>query len=179
MSGRPATGSQTIGPYWHLLEDPAWADLTRFGEPGERIRLIGTVQDGDGAPCPGTCLELWQPSPPASPTWDGFGRVDTDATGAYAFTTLKPGPVPLGRGRNGHQAPHAALTLFARGLMLHLHTRIYFGGDPLNDDDPLLASLPPARRATLLARPEPGHALPTWRLDIRLQGGNETVFLDV
>jgi protocatechuate 3,4-dioxygenase, alpha subunit len=175
-----ATASQTIGPYWHLLEDPSWADLTRFGAEGERIALIGTVTDGDGVPVGDACLELWQPSPPAAADWDGFGRAATDAEGNFRFITLKPGPVPGAAGANTPQAPHAAITLFARGLLIHLHTRAYFAGEPLNAQDPLLASLDPARRATLIARPVGERdGLPAWRLDIRLQGADETVFLDI
>jgi protocatechuate 3,4-dioxygenase alpha subunit len=175
-----ATASQTIGPYWHLLEDPAWADLTRFGAEGERIALTGTITDGDGLPVGDSCVELWQPSPAASPVWDGFGRTATDAEGNFRFITLKPGPVAGAPGANTPQAPHAAITIFARGLVIQLQTRAYFDGEPLNETDPLLASLPPARRATLIARPvgAPG-GLPTWRLDICLQGPDETVFLDV
>ena len=97
-----ATASQTIGPYWHLLEDTSWSDLTRFGAEGERIVLLGTVTDGDGLPITDACVELWQPSPPASATWDGFGRAATDIEGNYRFVTLKPGPVP---GRTWRQHP--------------------------------------------------------------------------
>ena len=172
----PATASQTIGPFWHLLEDAAWADLTRFGAEGERIVLTGIVRDSDGAPVTDACLELWQPDPPASGRWDGFGRAATDAEGRFRFVTLKPGPVAGASGANTLQAPHAAIAIFARGLLIHLHTRIYFAGEPLNETDPLLASLPPARRATLIAHQE-GPAV--WRLDIRLQGPDETVFLDI
>ncbi len=175
-----ATGSQTIGPYWHLLADPCWADLTRFGATGERIALIGRITDGDGLPVSDACVELWQPSPPAAADWDGFGRAATDGDGTYRFVTLKPGSIPGLAGANTPQAPHAAITLFARGLLLHLHTRVYFEGETLNDDDPLLTSLDPDRRATLRAG-YAGHSegLPTWRFDIRLQGTNETVFLDI
>lgn len=176
-----ATASQTIGPYWHLLEDPSWSDLTRFGATGgERIALVGAITDGDGLPVGDACVELWQPSPPACPQWDGFGRAATDALGAYRFTTLKPGPVAGAAGANAPQAPHAALTIFARGLLTHLQTRVYFEGEALNEQDALLASLDPGRRATLLARPD-GElgGLPAWRLDIRLQGDGETVFLDI
>lgn len=180
MSALPHLSSQTIGPYWHMLDFKGWHDLTRFGAQGERIRLMGAIMDGNGAPAADSCVELWQPSPAASDTWDGFGRAEADAQGVYSFITLKPGPVPLGRGRNGHQAPHAALTIFGRGLMQHLQTRIYFAGDPMNEEDPLLASLDPARRGTLLAQPEvSADGMPTWRLDIRLQGAGETVFLAV
>ncbi len=173
-----ATASQTIGPYWHLLEDPAWADLTRFGAqgdaPGERIALVGAITDGDGLPVGDACVELWQPSPPASGGWRGFGRAATDPEGGFRFVTLRPGPP------DEHQAPHAALAIFARGLLIHLHTRVYFDGDLRNETDPLLSSLDPARRATLIARPAGERdGLPAWRLDIRLQGDDETVFLDI
>ncbi len=175
-----ATASQTIGPYWHLLEDPSWSDLTQFGAKGERIALIGTVTDGDGVPVSDACVELWQASPEPSDTWDGFGRAATDAEGNFRFITLKPGPVPGVPGANTPQAPHAAITLFARGLLIHLHTRAYFKGEKLNEQDPLLTSLEPAQRATLIAR-QVGErdGLPAWRLDIRLQGADETVFLEV
>ncbi len=175
-----ATASQTIGPFWHLLEDKSWADLTRFGARGERVTLVGRVLDGDGAPFPEVCVELWQASPEASDRFPGFGRAATDQNGEYRFLTLKPGPLP-GRG-NTQQAPHFALTILGRGLMHHLVTRAYFQGEALNETDPLLMSIEDVeRRGTLIARPD-GAA--TWRLDIRLQGSlhgpeMETVFLDV
>jgi len=170
-----ATSSQTIGPYWHLLEAKAWADLTRFGADGELIRVIGTITDGDGAPVSDACVELWQADPPATGDFVGFGRCGSDAEGNFHFTTLKPGPVP-GRG-NQQQAPHLAIALFARGLLKGLVTRAYFEGEPLNEIDPLLCAIDdPRRRGTLIAkRVDPK----TWRLDIRLQGDDETVFLAV
>jgi protocatechuate 3,4-dioxygenase alpha subunit len=176
----PATASQTIGPYWHLIEDKSWSDLTRFGAEGERVTLVGRVLDGDGAPFPEVCVELWQADPAASETFPGFGRAATDKNGEYRFLTLKPGPV-RGLG-NAQQAPHFALTILGRGLMHHLVTRAYFEGEALNETDPVLASIEDAaRRGTLIAKPE-GDA--TWRLDIRLQGSLhgpdiETVFLDI
>jgi protocatechuate 3,4-dioxygenase alpha subunit len=169
-----ATSSQTIGPYWHLLEEKEWADLTRFGVEGEKVRLIGTITDGDGSPVSDACVELWQADPPASDGFVGWGRCGSDAEGNFHFITLKPGPVP-GRG-NQLQAPHVALTLLARGLLKGLVTRAYFEGDKLNEADPLLSSIEEGRRETLIAkRVDPA----TWRLDIRLQGEGETVFLDV
>jgi protocatechuate 3,4-dioxygenase alpha subunit len=170
-----ATASQTIGPYWHLIEDRSWADLTRFGAEGENIVLTGTVYDGDGKACPDACVEIWQTDPPASETFPGFGRSNADANGTYRLVTLKPGPVP-GRG-NAQQAPHIAIWVLSRGVMKGLATRVYFRGDALNDSDPLLQSIEdPARRATLVAAPE-GAA--TWCFNIHLQGENETVFLDI
>ncbi len=152
-----ATASQTIGLYWHLLEDPSWADLTRFRAKGERIALIGTVTDGDGVPVSDACVELWQASPEPSETWDGFGRAVTDAEGNFRFITLKPGPVPGAPGANTPQAPHAAITVFARGLLIHLHTRAYFKGDRLNDQESL-AREPRTGAAGDAAGPERGRA---------------------
>lgn len=169
------TASQTIGPYWHLIEDPSWADLTRFGAVGEKIILTGTIRDGDGAPCPGSCVEIWQADPPSSDTFPGFGRANTDANGTFRFVTIRPGPLP-GRG-NTLQAPHIAIQIFARGLMTGLVTRAYFAGEALNGTDPLLTSIDDAAtRATLVAAAEEDAV---WRLDIRLQGEGETLFLDV
>ena len=170
-----ATAAQTIGPYWHLIEYPEFADLTRFGATGEKLTLTGTVTDGDDAPVADAAIELWQASPEASDTFPAWGRCATDKNGVYTFKTVKPGPVP-GRG-NTLQAPHFAINILARGILTRLYTRAYFEGEKLNDADPLLALLDdPARRATLMAKPA-GPA--TWRMDIRLQGANETVFIDV
>jgi protocatechuate 3,4-dioxygenase alpha subunit len=174
-----ATASQTIGPYWHILEDKSWADLTRFGATGERIVLTGRVLDGDGRPCSDACVEIWQADPPASDVFPGFGRANTDADGRFRLITIRPGPVAGAHGALGNvqQAPHIAICLLSRGLMRGLVTRAYFQGEPLNETDPLLLSIDdPVRRGTLIAMPDgPG----VWRLDIRLQGERETVFLDV
>jgi protocatechuate 3,4-dioxygenase, alpha subunit len=120
-------------------------------------------------------VEIWQPDPPATELFPGFGRAATDGEGGFRFVTLKPGPV-RGRG-NAMQAPHLAVAIFARGLLRHLVTRLYFAGESLNASDPLLSAIDdPTRRATLIAHPDGPTA---WRLDIRLQGPDETVFLDV
>jgi protocatechuate 3,4-dioxygenase, alpha subunit len=174
-----ATGSQTIGPFWHLIEHPEWADLMRFGAMGARITLTGSVVDGDGNPVTDAAVELWQADPPADQNFPGFGRSRTDERGEFRFTTVKPGPV-RGRG-NAQQAPHFAIALHARGLLKALVTRAYFSGEPLNATDPLLSSIEdPKRRATLIAQLQ---AEDCWRIDIRLQRGpnaaTETVFLDV
>jgi protocatechuate 3,4-dioxygenase, alpha subunit len=174
-----ATGGQTIGPFWHLVEHPEWADLTRFGAAGERITLHGSVVDGEGSPVADAAVELWQADPPADEQFPGFGRARTNAQGEFRFTTLRPGPVP-GRG-NAQQAPHLAIALHARGLLKPLFTRIYFAGEPLNETDPLLSAIEdPKRRGTLLASDA---GMKGWRVDIRLQRGangeTETVFLDL
>lgn len=171
-----ATAHQTAGPYWHLIDHPEWADTTRHGAAGPRVELTGRITDGAGAPVADAMVEIWHADPEGryDAAFQGFGRCATDGEGRFRFTTLKPGPVP-GRG-NAMQAPHVQLAIFARGLLTHLVTRLYFAGEALNDADPLLARVPAERRATLLARETaPG----TWTLDIRLQGAGETVFLDV
>ncbi len=170
-----ATASQTIGPYWHLIEDPSWSDLTRFGAEGEAIALTGTLADGAGAKISDAAIEIWQSSPAATDHFTGYGRTRTDAQGSFRFRTLKPGPV-AGLG-NAMQAPHVAIIIHARGLLRPLTTRLYFADEPLNETDPVLSLIEdPAARQTLIARPS-GPA--TWHLDICLQGENETVFMEI
>lgn len=186
------TPSQTVGPFFHLgMDHPEWADLTAGNPAGERIAIEGRVIDGDGAPVPDAVIELWQANAagrynhpdddqtdkPLDPKFHGFGRVATDAEGRFRVTTIKPGPVP-GRG-NALQAPHINVAIFARGLLIHLYTRIYFAGDPANAADPLLSSIEDASiRQTLLAHAEAGNPA-LYRFDIVLQGENETAFLDI
>jgi len=177
-----ATAHQTAGPYWHMIDFPEWADLLRPGSgnegvAGERITLTGRITDGEGAPVGDALVEIWQAGPDGryDGAFQGFGRCASGPDGEYRFVTLKPGPVP-GRG-NTMQAPHIQIAIFARGLMQHVVTRAYFAGESANEADPVLNLIEdPARRATLVAKPE-GAGL--WRLDLRLQGEGETVFLDV
>jgi protocatechuate 3,4-dioxygenase alpha subunit len=107
----------------------------------------------------------------------GFGRCGTDPNGDYAFDTIKPGSVPDPDGRA--QAPHILLAIFARGMLLHNYTRIYFDGETANAADPVMALVPADRRSTLIAKREPGNGSAIYRFDIRLQGDNETVFFDI
>jgi protocatechuate 3,4-dioxygenase alpha subunit len=192
------TPSQTVGPYFKYGLTPngeyAWNDaftnnLITPDVSGERIRVEGTVFDGDGVPVPDCMLEIWQAdaqgrfSDPQdaralpNSSFKGFGRVGTDAKGGYSFDTIKPGPVPDPDGKP--QAPHIVLAVFARGMLLHLYTRIYFDDEATNAADPVLALVPADRRATLIARRKAGAANPVYVLDIHLQGDNETVFFDV
>jgi len=167
------TTSQTIGPYWHLLDEPEWADLTRFGATGKVITLTGQVFDGAGAPMTDACIEIWQSSPKADEHFTGFGRAATDSEGRFRFKTLMPGPVP-GPG-NSQQAPHLALTILARGLLIHLTSRVYFDGQPENETDPILELVPRERRPTLIATKTGDE----WTIDLHLQGEKETVFFEI
>jgi len=188
MSRHEATPSQTVGPFFRLgLDRPEWSDLTRDGARGEKIAIEGRVLDGDGAPVDDAVLEIWQADAegsydhpddgrPADPRFHGFGRAMTDEAGRYRFLTIRPGRVPAPRG--ALQAPHINLTIFARGLLKQLVTRIYFADEPSNDGDPVLAAIgdPAARRTLLAARQDTGGA---YRFDVVLQGKGETAFFDL
>ena len=185
-----ASAHQTAGPYWHLVDFPEWSDTTRdfAGKlpEGERIVLTGTLTDGAGARVTDAMVEIWHADPAGrypdargDPTaFQGYGRCATDKDGRFRFVTLKPGPVPVGphAGGNAMQAPHVAIAVFARGLLQHVSTRLYFEGEALNEGDPVLGAVPPARRGTMIARPS-GDG--TWTLDLRLQGEGETVWMAV
>jgi len=185
------TSSQTVGPFFKFaLNRESWNDLTAGGAPGERIRIVGRVVDGDGAGVPDAMLEIWQADASGSYTpssdFRGFGRANTDDDGRFEFHTVRPGAV-AGPGPGLVQAPHIALTVFARGLLHHLITRVYFG-DRADDNarDPVLTSIAdPAARASLIAPREPpsGAAAsgepPVFRFDVILQGERETAFFDV
>jgi protocatechuate 3,4-dioxygenase alpha subunit len=183
------TASQTVGPYLHIgLTWLVTDNLVAPGVAGTPISLQVRVTDGDGKPVNDALVEIWQANShgryahpddmrdlPLEAAWKGFGRVPTDEDGRFRFTTIKPGRVPAPGG--GLQAPHINVTIFMRGLLKHLTTRIYFDGDPANAEDAVLQGVPAARRGTLLARAADGnaHAL-QW--DVRLQGEGETVFFE-
>ena len=166
MSG-PLTPSQTVGPFFGVgLPFEKGEQLAPPGAAGV-MRIEGQVLDGKGEPVPDALLEIWQPA-------TGFGRARTDSEGAFSFTTVKPGPVPAPDG--GMQAPHFNVTVFARGLLRHLVTRMYFPDETeANGADPVLNLVEPARRETLIAK-DCGGVL---HFDVRLQGERETVFFAI
>ena len=166
MSG-PLTPSQTVGPFFGVgLPFEKGEQLAPPGAAGV-MRIEGQVLDGKGEPVPDALLEIWQPA-------TGFGRARTDSEGAFSFTTVKPGPVPAPDG--GMQAPHFNVTVFARGLLRHLVTRMYFPDETeANGADPVLNLVEPARRETLIAKNCGG----VLHFDVRLQGERETVFFAI
>jgi protocatechuate 3,4-dioxygenase alpha subunit len=194
MSG--LTPSQTVGPFYAYGLTPNgqydWVDtftnnLLTPDVSGDRIRIAGQVFDGDGATVRDAVLEIWQADAQgrfADPqdkralpnsAFKGFGRSGTDADGRFSFETIKPGIVPDPDGKP--QAPHIVLAVYARGLLLHLYTRIYFDDEAAkNAADPVLALVPEDRRSTLIAKRQPDGS---YRFEVRLQGDNETVFFDV
>jgi protocatechuate 3,4-dioxygenase, alpha subunit len=170
-----------------------WPDgpfVVPAGTPGA-VTIIGRLYDGAGNIIPDGLIETWQAAPdgrfahpgdPRGPApagyrdFRGFGRCPTEPDGSYRIVTLKPGPLPTADG--SIEAPHLDVSVFARGLLDRVVTRMYFPDEQTaNAADPALSSIaPPRRRATLIAVPEPGGEL---RFDIYLQGDRETVFFDV
>lgn len=188
------TPSQTVGPFFHdcLLRNDAQCDA--IGDTSGRavpIRVSGHVLDGDRAGVPDAVIEVWQADSngryptrtrnEVSPTSDftGFARVGTDERGAFSFTSIKPGSVPFDETKL--QAPHLCVAVFARGLLNHLYTRVYFEDEPLTASDPVLLRVPESRRHTLVARMDPASApggLTWYKFDVVLQGADETAFFD-
>jgi protocatechuate 3,4-dioxygenase, alpha subunit len=195
-----ATTSQTVGPFFQIgLARFYIDDLTGPGVAGEAIELEGRVFDGDGQPVPDGVIEIWQADaqgdyahpgfseeletdPRAKErahaqrgqgTFRGFGRVPTQPDGSFRFKTIKPGRVPAPDGTL--QAPHIAVSVFTRGLLRRLVTRIYFPDEASNAEDFALKLVEAGRRHTLIAK-----KLRDGRLEwnVVLQGADETVFFD-
>jgi protocatechuate 3,4-dioxygenase alpha subunit len=185
----PATTSQTVGPFFSIgLNRLRANNLAGPGVSGERFTIEGKVFDGDGQPVPDAMIEIWQANAhgkyahpedaqekPLEPSFYGYGRVPTDDNGQFRFTTIKPGSVlgPAGK----PQAPHLVVSIFMRGLMKRLVTRIYFPGEAANNSDLVLSLVEPARRPTLIAKKvQERDAVLQW--NVILQGSEETVFFD-
>jgi protocatechuate 3,4-dioxygenase alpha subunit len=172
------TPGQTVGPYFgQALPYAGGNELVPAGR-ADAVRLHGYVYDGGGAPIPDAMVEIWQADADGSVpretgslhrdgwTFTGWGRDGTDRVGRYSFSTVKPAATQTG------SAPFFALTVFARGLLNRLFTRAYLPDGRLTDDR-LLASLPVERRQTVIATPDDQG----FRFDVKLQGADETVFL--
>lgn len=187
--------SQTVGPYFAqgLLRDgdPVFTNvLVSETTEGERIRIEGCVLDAEGRPIEDAMIEIWQANrhgrynhpldeqdKPLDPEFSGHGRAATDIKGKYWFETIKPGSVP-GSGSTA-QAPHINVIVFARGMLSHAFTRIYFEDEAANGKDPVLTRIEEkAHRNTLIARREETAGVIVYRFDIRFQGNNETAFFD-
>jgi protocatechuate 3,4-dioxygenase alpha subunit len=166
MSG-PLTPSQTVGPFFGV--GLPFENGEQVAPPGSAgvMRIDGQVIDGKGDPVPDALLEIWQ-------LGTGFGRSRTDSEGAFSFMTVKPVATPAPDGRV--QAPHLNVTVFARGLLRHLVTRMYFPDEAeANATDPVLNLVEAGRRETLIAKNCGG----VLHFDIRLQGEGETVFFAI
>jgi protocatechuate 3,4-dioxygenase alpha subunit len=184
-----ATGNQTIGPYFHMALSRMLIPVVAGPDmEGQRITIQGRVLDADRKPVTDALIETWQANAfgkythpediqdkPLQRGFLGFGRVATDDSGAFSLTTIKPGRVP---GPGGIlQAPHVEVSVFMRGLLRHLVTRIYFPDEPGNAEDPVLRLVEPDRRATMIAKNVPGReGVLEW--NVIAAGEDETVFFD-
>jgi protocatechuate 3,4-dioxygenase alpha subunit len=184
------TPSQTVGPFFHIgCNKMMVSNLAGPNVSGTHITIEGLILDGDKNPVPDAMIEIWQANSSSkyphledkqdklsAPEFRGFGRTATDQNGRFRFTTIKPGPVP---GLDGSiQAPHLMISIFMRGLMKRLVSRMYFPGESTNTSDPVLNLVDPIRRETLIARAkENSPEILHW--DVILQGKDETVFFDI
>jgi protocatechuate 3,4-dioxygenase alpha subunit len=183
-----ATTSQTVGPFFSIaLTRLKKTELAGPAVSGGRVTIAGRVVDADGKGVPDALLEIWQANSqgkyahpedtqdkPIEPGFQGYGRIPTDENGKFSFTTIKPGLVPGPDGKL--QAPHIAVSVFCRGLLRRLVTRIYFPNEAANAADYVLNLVEPARRATLIAKATTGQGALEW--NVILSGGEETVFFD-
>ncbi|HTQ63037.1 MAG TPA: protocatechuate 3,4-dioxygenase subunit alpha [Candidatus Solibacter sp.] len=185
-----ATTWQTVGPFFKIGFSWLYRDnLAGSGVSGERVEISGRILDGDGKPVPDGIIEIWQANSngkyahpddaqekPIEEGFTGYGRVATDDEGRFHFTTIKPGRVPGPGGKP--QAPHLAISVFTRGLLRRLVTRVYFPDEPSNTEDFALNLVEPARRGTLIAKIIEGEPSKLeW--NVKMQGEGETVFFDV
>lgn len=187
------TPSQTIGPFHRIMVPWEGGDKLIHPEDPAAITVRGQVLDGQGTPVDDCVIEIWQANVhgryahpddtrevPLVEGFEGFGRVITDHEGRFELVTVKPGCVP-GQS-DSRQAPHISLSLFARGLLKRLATRLYFSDEEsANEKDPVLQSIAEtSRRKTLIATRQEGQARrPVYEFEIHLQGDKETVFFDI
>ena len=180
------TPSQTVGPFFSHALAPTGngyspvvdSQLADKSTPGTLIRIEGRVVDGAGDPVSDALIEIWQARhdgtyPDRSDAFRGLGRASTAADGSFWFQTVKPGALP----ENG--APHINVVVFARGMLNHAFTRIYFSDEgAANSEDTVLSSVDPARRKSLVASLRDLAGPPVYNFEICLQGVHETVFFD-
>lgn len=185
------TSSQTVGPFFHFgLINGDEHLLVNEQSEGQRVVITGRVFDGDHKPVPDALVEIWQadangyfnhPEDPnqakADKHFNYFGRSQTINDGQFSFKTVKPGAAICNN--DDTEAPYVCIRVFARGMLIHAVSRIYFPEEGKNQSDKLLNSIDAARRNTLIANFEANNDLPTYRFDLHLQGDKETVFLDI
>jgi protocatechuate 3,4-dioxygenase, alpha subunit len=200
------TPSQTVGPFfaygltpkgrakWDPNGTYSWKEtvgdnLITPDVTGDKIVVEGQIVDGDGVPVNDAMIEIWQadaqgryanardPRAPSNAKFKGFGRSATNKEGVFHFDTVKPGSVPGPDGKA--QAPHIVFCIFSRGMLRQIYTRMYFPDEAANASDPILNLVPADRRKTLIAKKADKGGQAVYRFDIRVQGGDETVFFEI
>jgi protocatechuate 3,4-dioxygenase, alpha subunit len=184
-----ATTSQTVGPFFEIGLNRLYVNnLADPGVSGQRVEIEGRVFDADGQSVPDAMIEIWQANAhgkyahpedrqdkPTESGFKGYGRTPTQPDGSFQFKTIKPGRVPGPDGKL--QAPHIVVSVFTRGLLRRLVTRIYFPDEAANAQDYVLSLVEPSRRHTLIAKNQ-AQREGTIEWNVVLQGADETVFFD-
>lgn len=175
------TPSQTIGPFFHVGLKWEGGDKVAFQTAGTPVALTGRVYDGAGMPVADALIETWQaapdgtaPAPGALSKAAGYSRVATDSEGRYRIDTLMPGSCAGPRGEK--YPPQIHVTLFARGLLKALRTRVVLADPESARSDPLVRAA--GQRAATLIAARDAKELGTWHWDVRLQGNGETAFIE-
>ncbi len=195
------TASEVTGPvFGHGDIGPGDNDLlSNYAQPGqspigERIIIQGRVLDENGRPVPHALVEIWQANAggryrhrndtylaPIDPNFGGCGRTLTDAEGHYAFRTVKPGAYPWRNWANTWRPAHVHFSVFGRAFAQRLITQMYFEGDPLIAQCPIVQAVPDrAGVERLIASMDMNATVPfdaiAYRFDIVLRGRRATLF---
>lgn len=195
------TLSEITGPvFGHALLGELDADLIHnFARPGEsaigqRIIVHGRVVDERGLGVAGALLEFWQANAGGryrhkregylaalDPNFGGCGRTITDEDGYYRFRTVKPGAYPWPNGVNDWRPAHIHFSVFGHGFAQRLITQMYFEGDPMIWQCPIVKSIPDkAAIEQLIAALDRQNAIPmdarAYKFDIVLRGRRSTLF---
>lgn len=190
MTG-PVFGHGDLGP----LDNDLIRNFAQTGDPiGQRIVVHGRVLDEDARPVPGALVEFWQANAggryrhkketylaPLDPNFGGCGRTVTDAEGRYVFRTIKPGAYPWPNGVNDWRPAHIHFSLFGHAFAQRLITQMYFEGDPMIWQCPIVMTIPDrAAVENLVAALDREATTPmdslAYKFDIVLRGRRSTPF---
>ncbi|THF56481.1 protocatechuate 3,4-dioxygenase subunit beta [Ollibium composti] len=190
MTG-PRFGHGQLGP----LDNDLIHNFSRDGEPiGQRIIVHGRILDENGRPVPGALLEFWQANAggryrhkreaylaPLDPNFGGCGRTITDDDGRYWFRTIRPGAYPWPNGVNDWRPAHIHFSIFGHAFTQRLITQMYFEGDPMIWQCPIVSTIPDRAAAEqLIAALDRNNTLPmdalAYKFDIVLRGRRSTLF---
>jgi len=190
MTG-PVFGHDKIGP----LDNDLIRNYAKTGDPiGPRIVVYGRVLDENARPVPGALVEFWQANAggryrhkketylaPIDPNFGGCGRTITDEEGRYWLRTIKPGPYPWPNGVNDWRPAHIHFSIFGHAFAQRLITQMYFEGDPMIWQCPIVSTIPDrAAIEQLVAALDRQNTLPmdslAYKFDIVLRGRRSTMF---
>lgn len=201
----PQTASETTGPVFtrnilgpldnDLIQNyAASGDGAGASAIGPRIIVYGKVLDENGRPVPNALVEVWQANASGryrhakegyigalDPNFGGCGRCITDENGAYEFRTIQPGAYPWPNRANDWRPAHIHFSVFGRAFAQRLITQMYFEGDPMIWQCPIVDAIPSAEAVeTLIARLDREATIPmdarAYEFNIVLRGRRQTMF---